>query len=217
MRNQGQTKFPRFSLLALLAGCTAVGPDYQRPAIDLPQEYPVPQTATTAAVGEAWWTLYQDRTLDELVSAARKSNVDVRLAAARVREAEALARETNAAFFPDVTAGASAARSRVSNRVIPAPQPGVPLERSQYQLSASTSFELDFWGRFARASEAAQANLLGSRFNQDVVGLTLAGSTAQAYFALRSLDAQIEVADATIRVRRESLGIAKTRAEAGLA
>jgi multidrug efflux system outer membrane protein len=217
MRNQGQTKFPRFFLLALLAGCTAVGPDYQRPAVDLPQEYPVPQTATTAAVGEAWWTLYQDRTLDELVSAARKSNVDVRLAAARVREAEALARETNAAFFPDVTAGASAARSRVSNRVIPAPQPGVPLERSQYQLSASTSFELDFWGRFARAAEAAQANLLSLEFSRDVVNLTLAGSTAQAYFALRSLDAQIAVLDATIRIRSDSLSIARARLDAGLA
>jgi outer membrane protein, multidrug efflux system len=205
----------RFLALLLLGGCSVVGPDYERPAIELPGEYPVAESGTATLTPE-WWTLFQDRTLDELVSSAREANADMRLAAARVREAEALARETNAAFFPEVSAGASAARNRVSSQVIPAPQPGVPVERSQYQLSASTSFELDFWGRFARASEAAQANLLGSRFNQDLVGLTLAGSTAQAYFALRSLDAQIEVLDATIRVRRESLNIARTRAQAGL-
>jgi multidrug efflux system outer membrane protein len=200
----------------VLAGCTTVGPDYERPAIELPAQYPAASTAEEPLPPE-WWKLYADPTLDELVAASRKSNVDVRLAAARVREAEALARETGAAFFPDVSGGYSAARNRVSNRIIPAPQAGVPLERSQHQLSASTSFEIDFWGRFARASEAAQANLLGSQLSRDVVGVTLAGSTAQTYFALRSLDAQAAVLEVTIRVRRDSLNIAKARLDAGLA
>ena len=219
-RNQGQTTFNRVSLLTfmLLCACTTVGPDYKRPSLDLPPAYPVPQKEEPSAeIGPEWWKLYSDATLEELVSAARSGNVEVRLAAARVREAEALARETNAAFFPDVAATASATRNRVSTRSIPAPQAGVPLERSQYQLSASTSFEIDFWGRYARASEAARALLLSSRFNEDLVGLTLAGSTAQAYFALRSLDAQIAVLDVTIRVRRDSLAIARARLEAGLA
>jgi multidrug efflux system outer membrane protein len=216
MTNQGQTTFLLF-LVALLAGCTTVGPDYQRPAVELPAQYPSAASDSGSPLAPDWWTLYQDPALNELVAAARESNVDIRLAAARVREAEALARETSAAFFPDVTAGATAARNRVSTQVIPPPQPGVPLERSQYQLSASTNFELDFWGRFARASEAARANLLSSQFSLDVVSLALAGSTAQAYFALRSLDAQIAVLDVTIRVRRDSLSIAKARLEAGLA
>jgi multidrug efflux system outer membrane protein len=168
-------------------------------------------------VTEEWWKLYSDATLDELVAAARKSNVDMRLAAARVREAEALARETNAAFLPEVSAGASATRSRVASSVIPAPQPGVPLERSLHQLSVSTSFELDFWGRYARAAESARANLVSLQFSRDVVGLTLAGSTAQTYFALRSLDAQIAVLEATIQARSDSLAIAKARLDAGLA
>ena len=207
----------RLLVVALLSGCTVVGPDYERPAVELPRDYPVVPAGEGTAVAEDWWRLYSDATLDALVASARERNADVRLAAARVREAEALAREAGAAFLPEVNAGASAARNRVSTRVVPAPQPGVPVERSQYQLSASTSFELDFWGRFARAQEAAQANLLSTQYSREVVGLTLAGSTAQAYFALRSLDAQIEVLDVTIRVRRESLNIAKTRAEAGLA
>jgi len=125
-------------------------------------------------------------------------------------------REARAAFYPDVTAGYSASRSRVSATGVPAPPPGTII-RPSHQLLVSTNFELDFWGRFARATEAARANLLGSQLGQDVVALTLAGGIAQAYFALRSLDAQITVLDNSIRVRRDSLDIAKARLDAGLA
>jgi multidrug efflux system outer membrane protein len=206
----------RFVLLALLAGCTTVGPDYERPAVDLPSDFPT-EIHTEGQIPPDWWKLYRDPLLDELVASARSRNADIRLAAARVQEAEALAREAGAARTPEVMAGASAARSRVSTRVIPAPQAAVPLERSQYQLSASTSFELDFWGRLSRAAEAAQANLLASRYSQEVVALSLAGATAQAYFTARSLEAQLEVLERAIEVRQESLSIARTRADAGLA
>ena len=206
----------RLALLALLAGCTTVGPDYKRPEVDLPVKFPG-EISGEAPVPADWWKLYRDPFLDELVASARSRNADIRLAAARVQEAEALAREAGAARTPEVMAGASAARSRVSARVIPAPQASVPLERSQYQLSASTSFELDFWGRLSRAAEAARANLLASRYSQEVVALSLSGATAQAYFTGRSLEAQLEVLDRAIEVRQESLSIASTRADAGLA
>jgi multidrug efflux system outer membrane protein len=214
MKSRGRTTF--CFVAVLLGGCTAVGPDYERPAVDLPQKFPGPELEASAGVSPEWWTLYRDRTLEDLVQSARERNAEARLAAARVQEAEALAREAGAVFYPEVNAGASATRSRVSSRIIPAPQPGVALERSQYQLSASTSFELDFWGRFARANEAAQALLLSSRLSQDTVALTLAGATAQTYFALRSLDAQIAVLDNTVRVRTDSLDIVRSRAQAGL-
>jgi len=206
----------RFLLLALLAGCTTMGPDYKRPEVDLPANFPGEISGETPVPAD-WWKLYRDPFLDELVASARSRNADIRLAAARVQEAEALAREAGAARYPEVMAGASATRTRVSTRVIPAPQASVPLERSQYQLSASTSFELDFWGRLARAAEAAQANLLASRYSQEVVALSLAGATAQAYFTARSLEAQLEVLERAIEVRKESLSIATTRADAGLA
>jgi multidrug efflux system outer membrane protein len=206
----------RLVLLALLAGCTTVGPDFKRPEVDLPANFPGEISGETPVPAD-WWKLYRDPFLDELVASARSRNADIRLAAARVQEAEALAREAGAARYPEVMAGASAARSRVSTRVIPAPQASVPLERSQYQLSASTSFELDFWGRLSRAAEAAQANLLASRYSQEVVALSLSGATAQAYFTARSLEAQLEVLDRAIEVRKESLSIAGTRADAGLA
>jgi len=93
----------------------------------------------------------------------------------------------------------------------------VPLVRPNHTLSASTNFEVDFWGRFARASEAARANLFGAQYARDTVQLSLAGAIAQAYFALRSLDAQLAVLDQAIRVRRDSLDIAQARLDAGLA
>jgi multidrug efflux system outer membrane protein len=201
----------------LVAGCTTVGPDYQRPDIALPAEYPSREAETVQALPDDWWQLFNDPALNELVASARANNADIRLAAARVQEADALLREARGALFPEVTGTYGATRNRVSTRTEPPPAASAGLERSQHALSASTSFELDFWGRFARASEAAQANLLASRLSQDVVGLTLAGATAQAYFALRSLDAQIEVLERSLKIREESLGIARARAQAGLA
>jgi multidrug efflux system outer membrane protein len=201
--------------IVLVGACTTVGPDYKRPAMDLPAQYPVAAVTEEPTIAPQWWALYGDQTLDQLVASAQKSNADMRLAAARVQEAEAVLREARAAFWPEVTGSYTASRTRVSTSAVPPPQPGTTL-RPSHQLGASTSFELDFWGRFARASEAARANLLSSRLGQDVVALTLAGGTAQSYFGLRSLDAQIAVLDSSIKARSDSLAIARARLDAGL-
>jgi multidrug efflux system outer membrane protein len=201
-----------------LAGCIKVGPDYTRPdVVALPAGYPTPAAAGEAVVPADWWTLYSDATLNDLVASARKANADVRLAAARVQEAEAVLREARAALFPDVGAGYNFSRSRVSTSSVPPPPAGTIIRPSHQLALASTSFELDFWGKFARASEAAQANLLNSRLSQDTVALTLAGATAQTYFALRSLDSQVMVLDLSIKIREDSLMIARARLAAGLA
>jgi len=200
-----------------LAACTTVGPDYERPKVDLPAQYPVagaPQSETLAA---QWWQLYGDATLDGLVESALKNNADVRLAVARVQEAEGALREAGAAFYPDVVGTAAYSRSAVSKLAQPPVPPGVAVVRPNYQLLASTSYEIDFWGRISRVNEAAQAALLASEFSRDTVGLTLAGAVAQSYFTLRSLDAQMAVLDSSIKVRRDSLEIARARLEAGLA
>ena len=209
----------RWSCIAflLLAGCITVGPDYKRPPVELPAEYPDAPVSEAALLSPQWWTLYGDRTLDELVAEGQRRNADLRLAAARVQEAEGALREARAAFFPDVTGSYTYARQRVSTAASPPLAANVPVIRPNHTLLASTNFELDFWGRFARASEAAQAGLLGARYGQDTVALTLAGTVTQAYFALRSLDAQIAVLDNTIKLRRDSLDIAQSRLDAGLA
>ena len=206
-----------FAALAL-AGCIRVGPDYQRPdVVPMPAEYPVAGAPGDSVVPADWWLSFSDPTLNELVAAARKTNADIRLAAARVQEAEGVLREARAALWPDVSAGYTYSRSRVSTTSVPPPPAGTAMRPSHSLVLASTSYELDFWGKYARASEAAQANLLASRLSQDTVALTLAGATAQTYFALRSLDSQVTVLDLSIKLREDSLAIARTRLEAGLA
>jgi len=202
--------------LLVLCGCT-LGPDYKRPQLELPAQYPEPAPAAAQALAPQWWQLYSDKTLDGLIDTAQKANADVRLAAARVQEAEGALREARAALFPDVIGGYNYTRQRVSTVASPPVPPGFPLIRPNHTLAASTNFELDFWGRFARASEAARANLFGAQYARDTVQLSLAGAITQAYFALRSLDAQLAVLENAIRVRRESLDIAQARLDAGLA
>ena len=204
-------------VVLVLAGCTTVGPDYKRPEMPLPAEFPTKGSEAGPTVAADWWTLYSDTTLNDLVAAARTNNADLRVAAAQVQEAEAVVRQARAAMFPEVTGQFTRTRSRVGTLTAPPPVASAPLERNDARLVASTQFELDFWGRFSRADEAARANLLGSQLAREVVGLTIGGLTAQTYFGLRSLDAQIVVLDNTIRLRRESLDIARTRASAGLA
>jgi len=203
-------------LVLLLAGCTTVGPDYKRPEIGLPEQFSGPASSDPATIPADWWTLYGDPTLNELVASAHANNADLRVAAAQVQEAEAIMRQARAALFPEVTGQFTRTRSRIGTLTQPPPVTTAPLERNDARLVASTSFEIDFWGRFGRADEAARAGLLGSQIAREVVGLTIGGITAQTYFGLRSLDAQIVALDNTIRLRRESLDIARARANAGL-
>jgi len=207
----------RFALLLLLGGCTTLGPDYKRPQMDLPAQYPEPAQPSAQTLAADWWKLYADPTLDGLVASAQTANADVRLAAARVQEAEGALAEARASFFPEVTGSYNYTRSRVSTLASPPVPPGFPVLRPNHTLAASTNFELDFWGRFARGTEAARANLLGADYARDLVQLSLAGAIAQAYFGLRSLDSQLTVLDMTIRNRRDSLEIAQARLDAGLA
>ena len=146
----------------LLAGCTTVGPDYQRPEMPLPAEYPSAAQKADAEVPADWWTLYADPELDALVAEVRSRNADLRIAAAQVEEAEAVMRQAHAALFPEVTGSFTRTRSRVGTLTSPPPVAVAPLERDDARLVASTSYEIDFWGRYRRADEAARANLLGT-------------------------------------------------------
>jgi multidrug efflux system outer membrane protein len=205
----------RSVVVVFLAGCTTVGPDYQRPEMALPEQYFDNVSKENPSIPANWWTLFNDPQLNDLVDAAFKYNADVRLAAARVQEAAGVLREARALLYPEVAAGYSVTRTDVSKLTTPPPLP--PLQRTTNQLLLSTTYELDFWGRYARGDEAARAALLASVLSRDTVLLSLAGATAQAYFALRSLDAQLTVLDLVIQSRRESLELAQARAKSGLA
>jgi len=212
-----------FAVAFALGGC-AVGPDYKRPAVDMPPAYPDAtqgegEAANTAspAVQADWWTLFGDERLNELVATALRNNTDIHRAVARIEEAEALLAETGSALFPEVDLGASSARSRISTLNAQPIFSGQPIISNSNRLALSTSFELDFWGKLRRATESARAQVFGTHFGRDVTALTLAGATSQAYFALRSLDAQIVVSKQTLATRDDSLAVVKSRVAGGLA
>jgi multidrug efflux system outer membrane protein len=198
-----------------LAGCM-VGPDYERPPTPLPPAYPDggPDVAAAAAVRPDWWILYDDPILNDLVATALTDNLDVVSAVARIEEADADLRAVDAALFPEIDLGGAAVRARSSGTVTsPAP---IRLS-NDLRLVLTTSFEIDFWGKFRRQIESARAQALATHYAKDVVTLSLAGLTTQTYFSLRSLDAQIAATREALATREEYLGIVRRRVDSGLA
>jgi multidrug efflux system outer membrane protein len=199
------------ALAAALGACT-VGPDYKRPGTELPQAWPV--NAPDANVSARWWTLYADAELNLMVEEALSHNTNLRLAAARVNEARAGLTVVRADGLPSVTAGGSASRTRISERSGNF-FPGIPTEFNDITVQLNASWEIDFWGRYRRATEAAKADLLASTAARDAVQLSLISDVVNGYVSLRSLDKQIEITKRTIGTRRESLKLQQMRFNAG--
>jgi multidrug efflux system outer membrane protein len=194
-----------------LTACT-VGPDYTRPQVDLPVAWPV--SASDAGVSARWWTLYADAQLNLLVEEALGHNTDLRLAAARVDEARAGLTIVRADSLPNVTAGAAAGRNRISERS-GSFFPGIPTEFNDITVTLNASWEIDFWGRYRRATEAARGDLLASTSARDAVQLSLISDVVRGYFTLRALDSQVEITRRTLETRRESQRLQRMRYDAG--
>ena len=203
----------------ILAGCT-VGPNYHRPSVNVPQNFrgataaapsaePAPQPVS---FGEQSWTqVYPDQQLQQLIRTALQQNYDVRIAATRILQARALLGITRADQLPSVNAGAS-----VGSQRNPANGPIPQFETTRGQLSLSASWELDFWGKYRRATEAARAELLASEWGRQAVIASLVSSVAAGYFQLRELDLELEISRRTLTSRQESLELTKTREERGI-
>jgi multidrug efflux system outer membrane protein len=198
-------------LVLTLAACT-IGPDYKRPQMELPAAWPV--SAADADVSARWWTLYADAQLNLMIEEALGHNSDLRLAAARVDEARAGLTIVRADSLPNVTAGGSAGRSRISERSGNF-FPGIPTEFNDLTVKLNASWEIDFWGRYRRATEAARGDLLASTSARDAVQLSLISDVVRGYFTLRALDSQVTITRRTIETRRESLRLQRMRYDAG--
>jgi len=208
------------------SGC-AVGPNYKRPSVDVPVTYrdasteapassteqpqPKPPQLTVSLGDEKWWDVFQDEELRSLIRTALKNNYDVRIAATRILEAQAQLGITRADQYPSLAVGAADADQR-SPRIGPIPA----YEVSLGQVTASAAWNLDFWGRYRRATEAARANLLANEWAQKQVMATLVANVATAYFQLREFDLELEVSKRTFGSRSESLKLTQTLEEHGL-
>ncbi|MFT4173116.1 MAG: efflux transporter outer membrane subunit [Rhodocyclaceae bacterium] len=198
----------------LVAGC-AVGPDYQRPEQPLPSQYDAvtASSAGAAQVAPDWWRTFNDPQLDGLVQKALTDSSDVRIAIARIEQADAVLRQAGAALFPEVDVAGSATRSQTSQYLT---SPGVDRQGNNFQLRGLVSaYELDFWGKFRRAREAAIDQAAGSHYYRDTVRLTLASQVASAYIQLRAAEALLDANRESLRNREDALGIAQRRYDAG--
>jgi multidrug efflux system outer membrane protein len=199
-------------LVVAIAGCMTVGPDYKRPASELPEQWS--GQAATEQVSATWWKAYGDPVLDRMIDDALMHNLDLRRAIAVVEEARAALGIADADRYPGVTGKAAASRNRASTESIAIP-PGVNPKYNDFQATVNVSYEIDFWGKYRRATEAARAELLGSEFNREAVRLTLTSDVAKGYFRLRALDAQIAITQRTISTRQASTALQRMRFESG--
>jgi len=207
--------------LALAASACTVGPNYKRPVVQLPEAYRA--AAPTGALAadqpslgdQKWWEVFQDEQLQELIRTALRQNFDVRIAAARVAEARAQLGITRADQFPQVDGSALADRERVS--ASPVPLPSQAFDRNVFQVAGSTRWEVDFWGKFRRATEAARATLAATEWGRRAVVTSLVAQVAEAYFALRAIDLNLDISRQTLASRQESLRLTQVRAAGGVA
>ena len=207
------------SLILSLAlfGCL-VGPDYQRPPIDTPQTWRVEDKNAQAVINTSWWEQYNDPVLNGLVQSALQNNKDVKIAAARIDQFLGLYTTTRAVLFPQVGAGTTAGRERASQIAGPAPLDNLPNTFptfNNFQIFINATWEIDFWGKLRRATEAARANMLASEEAKKSVILTLVTSVTNSYINLRDLDKQLEVTRQTAKSYGDIYDIFKLRFDYG--
>ena len=201
--------------IALSTGC-AVGPNYRVPSVTVPSAYraadaaEAPRTESTPLGDQKWSEVFQDEQLQELIQTALQKNFDVRIAAARILQAEAQLGVTRADQFPTLDGGAEISSQRTAQSRFSA------FDRSQGELILSAAWELDFWGKFRRATEAARASLLASEWARQAVTSTLVADLASSYFQLRELDLELEISRRTLASRQESLRLIQDLSDQGL-
>jgi multidrug efflux system outer membrane protein len=207
----------------VLSGCM-VGPDYRRPDLTMPADWRTGPAQPSSLADLAWWEVFNDPALQELIRTGVEANRDVQVAVARVFEARAQLGVARAALFPQLNAGASYDYTRPNSknslflRSLPR-APGAEVEAPTgdvYQTQVDLTFELDLWGRLRRATEAARAELFASEDSWRSVLITLVADLARTYFDLLELDRELEIARSTLQTRRASLDLQRQRAERGL-
>lgn len=211
-------KLALFASGLLLAGCT-VGPKYHRPSIDAPAAYrgETPEQTSPASAeslgNEKWWTVFQDPVLQGLIRTALKQNYDVQIAATRVLQAQAELGITRSNQFPAITGGADVYTQR--NPKVSSGFPGY--EANAGEIDLSVVWNLDFWGKYRRETEAARANMLASEWGRRAVLTSVVSSVATAYFQLRELDLTLDISQKTLASRQNSLRLINVLVQHGSA
>ncbi len=207
---------PRLLLLptALLLGSCKLGPDFKPPAATGGSHWKESATTSGQHLPDAWWKLFSDAKLNQLVDRSLAANNDLAAAKARVETARALVGVDRARLFPTLNLAAAAGVDRASANVVASPL--IPLTNQDYRASFKLAYDPDLWGRNKRLLESSTAQAAAAAALFDAQRLGLAAEVARQYFVLRGLDAQDAVVKDTLVSRKEALDLQKTKTDAGL-
>lgn len=195
-------------LISLLSAC-AMGPDYERPEVPVPEGFDASPVPGASIANLAWWELFQDDELTALIETALRNNKELAIALARIEEARAALGFVRADQFPNVTGQAGASRGNALA--------GIPGDiNNTFVLAADINFEVDLWGKLQRSTEAARAELLATVEARNVVTITLISDVASIYLLLLDLDNRVEIAEETRKTREDSLSIIQSRFDKGV-
>jgi multidrug efflux system outer membrane protein len=201
-----------FFLILAITSCK-VGPKYQRPEVKTPGAFRFDMASTQAdtLINLKWWELFQDKDLEALIDTALIINQDVLIAASQIEEARAVLGYNKADLWPSLGYDGSGARSKVN-----IPSLGVTDPFNNFQGAASLAWELDFWGKFRRSTEAARAELVASEYGQRAIQVSLISEIANTYFLLLDFDSRLQISNKTLDSRKESLRIIRERFNEGI-
>lgn len=206
--------------MIFFAGCT-VGPNYKRPAAEVPAAYKEvgdwkPAQPNDQNVSGNWWEIFQDPQLNTLESQVSVSNQNLKAAEAQYTQARAQLRYQRADFFPTITAGASATRNRISsNRPASTVSNGVIY--NDFQIPFELSYQIDVWGRVRRTVEAYRAQAQASAADVATVNLSMHSQLALFYFQARTLDAEEQLLNSAVTQYEQALELIKNRYAGGIA
>ena len=213
--SQAPNKISLLVLMAILGGC-AVGPDYQRPDVPMPDAWRIEYGEANDLVNARWWQKFDDPVLDQLIETALQDNQDVRIAAARVEQFLGALQTTRSQFFPQADYGGGASRNRASQDAFSVGS-GTDPYFTEYQAAAGVAWQIDLFGRIRRQTEAAQARVYATEQARRGVILSLVTGVAVSYVNLLGLDRQLEISRETLDNYAGSLRIFELRFKGGVA
>jgi len=199
------------SAAALLLSACTVGPNYRRPVVQTPAAFHGPtesrQTVQTESFADLpWWQVFHDTQLQDLIGTALKQNYDLQLAVEHVNAARAQVGIVRSNEFPMVSLNPEFSGGKAEENI----------KSNVFSLAADVIFQLDLFGRYRRATEAARAELLGTQYAQQTVILTLVSDVASDYFLLRDLDLQLQITQETVKTQENSVKLTELRLTHGV-
>ena len=210
------------AVAALTAGGCMVGPKYEPPVVPTPAGYRGADSAVIIDSAKSiadtpWFEYFRDTTLQRLVHEAIVGNFDLTIATTRIAQAEAVYGIARSPLYPQVAAGANASANQYSIAAGQVPAGGPGHYSGLYSVDLGLNWEIDLWGRVRSLSASAEAQYLATVDARRGVLISLIASVSQAYFDLRELDYELEIAKATLQTRQGTLQLFNNRFQGGVA